>query len=80
MELDDAYANAAHIPSADAYPEKWANAAAAYRTASRCECDLVYGNSLRQRVDLFHPDRLAILVASCRRTCCAWMGGCHAIL
>ena len=59
MELDDAYANAAHIPSADAYPEKWANAAAAYRTASRCECDLVYGNSLRQRVDLFHPDRLA---------------------
>ncbi|MEM8694195.1 MAG: alpha/beta hydrolase [Pseudomonadota bacterium] len=59
MELDDAYANAAHIPGADAYPDKWARAAAAFREASTCECELAYGETPRQRLDLFHPDRLA---------------------
>lgn len=59
MDWDDAYANAAHIPGADAYPEKWATAAAAFRGSARCEIDLPYGESPRQRFDLFHPDRLA---------------------
>ncbi|WP_108815474.1 alpha/beta hydrolase [Loktanella sp. Alg231-35] len=59
MDWDDAYANAAHIPGADAYPEKWAAAAAAFRASVRCEIDLPYGEGPRQRFDLFHPDRLA---------------------
>ena len=59
MELDDAYANAAHIPGADAYPEKWTTAAAAFRARTLCELDLSYGESPRQRYDLFHPARLS---------------------
>lgn len=59
MELDDAYANAAHIPGAEAYPGKWAQAAADFRAGARCELDLPYGETSRLRFDLFHPDRLA---------------------
>lgn len=59
MELDDAYANAAHIPGADTYPDKWAQAAATFRETTLCETELVYGESPRQRLDLFHPPRLA---------------------
>jgi acetyl esterase/lipase len=59
MELDDAYANGAYIPGADAYVDKWAQAAAGYRDATLCELDLPYGESPRQRFDLFHPARLA---------------------
>ncbi|MEL6681837.1 MAG: alpha/beta hydrolase [Pseudomonadota bacterium] len=59
MDLDDAYANAAHIPGADAYPKKWAQAAADFRNKQLCECDLPYGDAVRQRFDLFHPNRLA---------------------
>ncbi|WP_296423194.1 alpha/beta hydrolase [Yoonia sp.] len=59
MDLDDAYANAAHIPGADAYPPKWAGLAAAFRQQARCELDLPYGMSPRQRFDLFHPNRSA---------------------
>ena len=59
MDLDDAYANAAHIPGGEAYPEKWAQAAATFRAQTLCELDLPYGESPRQRLDLFHPPRLA---------------------
>ena len=59
MDFDDAYANAAHIPGADAYPDKWAQAAAAFRAKTLCEIDLPYGETARQKLDLFHPDRLA---------------------
>ncbi|WP_100369349.1 alpha/beta hydrolase [Yoonia maricola] len=59
MELDDAYANAAYIPGADAYPDKWAQAAAAFRDTTLCELDLAYGEGPRQRYDLFHPQRLS---------------------
>ena len=59
MELDDAYANAAHIVGSDAYPDKWAQAAAAFRAATLCELDLPYRESPRQRLDIFHPPRLA---------------------
>jgi len=59
MELDDDYANAAYIPGADAYPEKWTQAAAAFRERTVCELDLAYGEGPRQRFDLFHPDRLS---------------------
>jgi arylformamidase len=59
MELDDAYANAAHIPGADAYPGKWAREAAGFREMTMCELELPYGETPRQRFDLFHPSRLA---------------------
>lgn len=59
MDWDDAYANAAHIAGADAYPDKWARAAAVFRQSALCELDLPYGETTRQRFDLFHPGRLA---------------------
>ena len=59
MDLDDAYANGAYISGADAYPEKWSQAAAAFRAVAMAELDLVYGESPRQKLDLFHPPRLA---------------------
>ncbi|MEO1637848.1 MAG: alpha/beta hydrolase [Pseudomonadota bacterium] len=59
MDMDDAYQNAAYIPGGDSYPDKWAQAAAAFRQSATAELDLPYGESPRQRYDLFHPDRLA---------------------
>ncbi len=59
MELDDDYANAAYIPGADAYPEKWSQAAEVFREQTVCELDLAYGEGPRQRFDLFHPSRLS---------------------
>ncbi|MBQ2262610.1 MAG: alpha/beta fold hydrolase [Loktanella sp.] len=59
MQLDDAYANAAYIPGGADYPARWAAQAAAFRMQNRSEIDLVYGETPRQRFDLFHPDRLA---------------------
>lgn len=58
MELDDAYANAAYIPGADAFPPRWAEAAAAFRDAlgEKAECDIPYGSSSRQVYDLFRPE------------------------
>ncbi|WP_132541162.1 alpha/beta hydrolase [Rhodovulum euryhalinum] len=55
MDWDDAYANAAHIPGADAYPARWAEAAAAFRARARGETDLAYGDHARQRFDVFLP-------------------------
>lgn len=59
MELDDAYANAAHIPGADAYPEAWARKAAAFREGmieqGLADLDMPYGDSARQCFDLFLP-------------------------
>lgn len=59
MNLDDAYANAAYIPGGAEYPDLWAAQATAFRAAARGEIDLPYGETPRQRFDLFHPDRLA---------------------
>ena len=59
MEMDDAYANAAFIPGGDAYPARWAAAAAGFRASGLRELDLPYGEGERQRLDLFHPPRLA---------------------
>jgi acetyl esterase/lipase len=58
--LDDAYANAAHIPGADDYPPRWAGRAAEFRKAleseGRARLGLGYGQSPRQVLDLFLPD------------------------
>ncbi|MGM0583675.1 MAG: alpha/beta hydrolase, partial [Pseudomonadota bacterium] len=61
-DWDDAYANAAHIPGASAYPELWAREAAAFRAAlgPRAELDLPYpgplGDAEREAFDLFLPE------------------------
>ncbi len=58
MKLDDAYANAAHIPQAAQYPPRWTDDAAAFRSAMGARADLgvSYGPSTRQAYDLFHAD------------------------
>ena len=58
MELDDDYANAPYISGGDAYPAKWAAQAEAFRAEATCECDLIYGETARSRIDLFHPARM----------------------
>jgi len=60
-EIDAAYQNSAFIPAAEAYPPRWAAAAAAFRerlaSAGRARLDLAYGSGERQRLDLFLPAR-----------------------
>lgn len=55
MQLDDAYANAAHIPQADSYPTRWSAQAAAFRQALGPGSELAvrYGSSARQAYDFF---------------------------
>ncbi len=61
MELDDAYANAPHIPDAGAYPPRWAEKAQAMRSrlgaANRARLGLMYGHGTRNAIDLFLPLR-----------------------
>lgn len=60
MSLDDAYANAAYIADAGAYPERWARAAEAYRArlaaAGQARLGIQYGAGPREALDLFLPD------------------------
>lgn len=58
MDYDDAYANAAYIPEGEAYPDRWAAAAAAFRESlgARAELGIAYGDSDRQAFDLFLPE------------------------
>lgn len=59
MELDAAYDNGGHIPDAAAYPDRWADAAAEWRSLEaalgRARLNLPYGTGDRQRFDLFYP-------------------------
>jgi len=59
MELDDAYANAAHITGADAYPARWAAQAVAFRETEsetgHARLDHPYGPGEREALDLFLP-------------------------
>lgn len=61
MKLDDAYANAAHIEGADAYPPRWQAQAAAFRESlgARAQSRVSYGPSDRQVFDLFTPEGVA---------------------
>ena len=60
MDWDDAYANAPYIPGAEAYPDRWAAEAEAFRSklsgAGRAELGVAYGTSDRTRFDLFTPE------------------------
>jgi acetyl esterase/lipase len=55
---DRDYANGAFIPGAKDYPQRWTEAAAAFRQSlgKRAELDLAYGPSPRERLDLFLPE------------------------
>ncbi len=63
MELDDAYANAAHIAGAADYPPRWADRAKAFRDrlagAGRAKLALPYGDRPRETFDLFLPTAAA---------------------
>ena len=60
-DLDDAYANAAHIPGGAGYPARWAAAAAAFRDGlgARARLDQPYGDAPSERFDLFLPQGTA---------------------
>jgi arylformamidase len=57
-DWDDAYANRAHIPGADAIIATWAPAAEAFRAGlgQRARLDVAYGPAPRNRLDLFLPE------------------------
>lgn len=59
MSLDDAYANAAYIEGAAAYPEKWTELAHDFRaieaSIGRARLNISYGPKDRQLFDLFLP-------------------------
>lgn len=53
--LDDAYANAAHIAGADRFPPRWAADAAAFRSGTRADLNMIYADVPGAALDLFHP-------------------------
>lgn len=54
-EMDDAYANAAHIEDGDSYPQRWAEKSEAFRSTVMSNLGVPYGASDRQAFDLFYP-------------------------
>lgn len=58
MELDDAYANGAHIAGAEEFPPRWAASAEDFRNSlhERARLDIPYGEGERHRFDLFMPE------------------------
>lgn len=57
IDWEDAFANAAHIPGGDGYPDRWQSAAAAFREVALGQTDIAYGAGSRTKLDLFLPDR-----------------------
>lgn len=59
MDWDDAYANGAYIEGSNQYPDRWAEAAAEFRSVEqavgRAMLNLRYGEGARQVYDLFLP-------------------------
>ncbi len=63
MDYDDAYANGPYIAGADDYPPRWLKASGDWAfiqgTEGRRRDGLPYGDSARQRFDLFYPEGAA---------------------
>lgn len=59
MDWDDVFANMDHIPDGASYPDRWAEAARAYRSlehdAGRARLNIPYGEGAREAYDLFLP-------------------------
>jgi len=53
-DLDDAYANMAYIPGGEAYPARWAEAAARFRDEAMM-VQVGYGPGVRRQIDVFLP-------------------------
>jgi hypothetical protein len=56
IDWDDAFANMAYIPNADALPDRWAANAAAYRASGVRLDEHSYGDHPRERFDMIWPD------------------------
>ncbi len=58
MDWDDAYSNHTHIDGAAGFPPRWAAEAEAFRKnlSDRAQLDLPYGDTARERFDLFLPE------------------------
>ena len=58
MDIDRAYTNGAFIAGAENYPPRWAAQAAEFREEleSRAKLGLAYGQTARQKFDLFLPE------------------------
>jgi len=61
VDWNDAYANGPNIPGGERWPAAWVGPAQAYRDAlaraGRARLDRAYGETPRQRYDLFLPER-----------------------
>lgn len=55
IDWEDAFANGAHIPGGDAFPAHWTAQAEAFRAGARGQVDIAYGDTARDRLDLFLP-------------------------
>lgn len=55
-DWDDAYANAAHIDGAEAYPPRWTTRAEAFRERVRTRLGVAYGEGAREQFDMFLPE------------------------
>ena len=58
MQLDEDYKNGEYIADAASFPPRWAAAASAFRQSlgARAQCDISYGPSARQCLDMFMPE------------------------
>jgi arylformamidase len=55
LDLEAEYNNRARVPEHPAHIAAWREAAEAYRAQARMEPDIAYGNSEREKLDLFLP-------------------------
>ncbi|MFN3132615.1 alpha/beta hydrolase [Roseibium sp.] len=57
FDWNDAYENGAYIEDAQSYPARWADEALEFRSGwIKKDIDIIYGDTDRQRLDLFHSE------------------------
>ena len=55
-DWDDAFANMAYAPGAEALPDIWTTDAADYRASVSVEVDISYGDASREKLDIVWPE------------------------